>query len=134
MPRDYTCDGADVSPPLSIDGIPTSTETLAIVFDDPDAPLGTWDHWVEFNILVDSTSLELERGTEQVGVQGVNSWNLPGYMGPCPPASETHEYVLTVYALDASLDLQPGIESTRLYDAMEDHIIATVVLTATYGR
>lgn len=134
MPRDYTCDGADVSPRLVITGIPTSTQSLALIVNDPDAPLGTWDHWVEFNIPAGADSLELSRDSEPIGVQGVNSWNLPGYMGPCPREGEEHHYVFTVYALDTTLDLPSRVESSPVYSAMEGHVIERRDLTGTYGR
>jgi Raf kinase inhibitor-like YbhB/YbcL family protein len=134
IPRDHTCDGADVSPELDIVGIPPSTQSLAIIVDDPDAPLGTWDHWVEFNIVSESNFLDVQRASEPIGTQGLNSWHLTGYRGPCPPEGEDHEYRFTVYALETTLDLPSGVESGPLYSAMEGHILTSAVLTGTYSR
>lgn len=134
IPGDYTCDGADVSPELSVVGIPTGAESIVLIADDPDAPLGTWDHWVEFDIPADAGRLDIERDTGALGVQGVNSWNLSGYGGPCPPGGESHEYSFTVYALDSILGLPAGVESGPVYSAMAGHVLGSVVLTGTYAR
>ena len=123
-----------MSPELDIVGIPASTQSLAIVVDDPEAPLGTWDHWVEFNINSDTNTLEVPRDSEPIGRQGINSWHLTGYIGPCPPEGEDHEYMFTVYALDTTLDLPSGVDSGPVYSAMEGHVIASAVLTGNYGR
>jgi Raf kinase inhibitor-like YbhB/YbcL family protein len=134
IPPEFTCDGADVSPELDIVGIPPSAQSLAIVVDDPDAPLGTWDHWVEFNITSQAPALEVPEASEPIGDQGINSWHIIGYMGPCPPEGEEHEYKFTVFALDTTLELPQSTESARLYAAMEGHVIASAVLTGIYGR
>lgn len=134
IPLPFTCDGEDVSPSLDVVGIPRGTESLVLIVDDPDAPLGTWDHWVEYDIPVDSGSLEIDRASGPIGTQGVNSWNLTGYMGPCPPESEQHEYFFRVYALDRLLDLPAGSESERVDKAMEGHVIDSVELVGVYER
>lgn len=87
-----------------------------------------------FDIVSSANTLEVPGDATSRGVQGVNSWNLTGYMGPCPPEGEHHEYIFTVYALDTILDLPPGVDSGPVYSAMEGHIIASVVLTGTYSR
>jgi hypothetical protein len=134
IPQVHTCDGSDVSPPLDIVGIPDGTESLVLVVDDPDAPLGTWDHWVEFDIAVESQSMEIAQATEPVGVQGVNSWNIPGYRGPCPPDGEEHGYHFTVHALDRLLNLPAGVDSAGVYEAMEGDVLDSVSLTGVYQR
>jgi Raf kinase inhibitor-like YbhB/YbcL family protein len=134
IPPEYTCDGSDVSPELNIVGIPPETVSLVMIVDDPDASLGVWDHWVEFDIVPDGGSLSIERATGPVGVPGVNSWNLSGYMGPCPPAGEEHEYHFEVYALDRLLDLPEGVPSSQVYPAMDGGIISGVELIGTYSR
>lgn len=134
IPGDYTCDGDDVSPELRIVGIPEGTASLVLIVDDPDAPLGTWDHWVVSDIVPEGSSLEIERATEPIGVPGLNSWNLTGYMGPCPPSGEEHEYHFEVYALDRLLDLPNGVSSDQVYTAMEGSIISSVELVGTYAR
>lgn len=134
IPVEHTCDGADVSPELNIVGIPESAESIVLIVDDPDAPLGTWDHWVEFDISAETSPIAIAEGAGSVGVQGVNSWNLPGYNGPCPPQGEEHEYVFTVYALDSFLDLAAGVDSQQVYPAMDGRILDSVELTGTYSR
>jgi Raf kinase inhibitor-like YbhB/YbcL family protein len=134
IPLAYTCDGADVAPGVSVVGVPEGTQSLVLIVDDPDAALGTWDHWVEFNIPTTNGSLEISPATRSLAVPGANSWKLTGYKGPCPPEGETHEYRFTVYALDTLLDLAPGVQSEPVYSAMEGHVIDSVSLTGTYSR
>jgi Raf kinase inhibitor-like YbhB/YbcL family protein len=134
IPLANTCDGADVSPGLSVVGVPEGTQSLVLIVDDPDAPLDTWDHWVEFNIPPIDGSLEIPSATRSLAVPGANSWKLTGYKGPCPPEDESHEYSFTVYALDTMLDLPPGVDSEPVYSAMEGHVIDSVSLTGTYSR
>ncbi len=134
IPAEYTCDGADVSPELNIVGIPQETQSLVVIVDDPDATLGTWDHWVEFDIVPAGGSLTIERATGAIGVPGVNSWNLTGYMGPCPPAGEEHQYHFEVYALDRLLDLPEGVPSSQVISGMDGAIISSVELNGTYSR
>lgn len=138
LPSVYTCDGDDVSPPLSWEGAPDATATYALIMDDPDAPVGTWVHWVVYNIPAETTSLAeavpseptLSDGTQQ----GQNSWSRAGYGGPCPPGG-THRYVFKLYALDTALDLSPSETNKQdLLDAMEGHILARTTLTGRYGR
>jgi Raf kinase inhibitor-like YbhB/YbcL family protein len=134
IPRIHTCDGADLSPGLSVVGVPDGTESMVLIVDDPDAPLGTWDHWVEFNLTPSDGSLEIPSASGSLAVPAANSWKLTGYKGPCPPDGEAHEYSFTVYALDTTLDLPPGVESDPVYSAMEGHVIDSVSLTGTYAR
>ncbi len=130
IPTKYTCDGEDVSPPLAISGVPAGTQTLALVVDDPDAPSGTWDHWVACDIPVTEAIAE---GVTTLGTAGRNSWGRSGYGGPCPP-SGTHRYYFTVYALDASLGLEPGADKAALLDAMQGHVLAEATLLGRYSR
>jgi Raf kinase inhibitor-like YbhB/YbcL family protein len=134
IPAEYTCDGEDVSPELGVVGIPDEAQSLAVIVNDPDAPTGVWNHWVEFNIPIRANSMTIARATDPIGVQGANSWNLGGYMGPCPPPGETHNYLFTIYALDSTLDLPEGVPATQVEAAIEGHIIDSVELTGTYGR
>lgn len=134
IPIEFTCDGADVSPPLEIVGIPPNAESLAVIVEDPDAPLGTWYHWVEFDITAESGTRAIPRNAGSIGTQGANSWNLTGYGGPCPPEGEEHRYVFKVFALSEQLDLPEGVEAPIVYSAMEDRIISTTELTGTYAR
>lgn len=135
IPAENTCDGPDVSPQLDVIGIPADARTLAIIVDDPDAPLGPWDHWVEFDIEVAPGSFQLNKGSAgTLGVSGVNSWNVDGFMGPCPPEGEEHTYVFSIFALDGTLDLPSGVDSDALRRAMTGRIVAQADLAGTYAR
>ena len=137
IPKKYTCDGQDISPPLSWSGVPAEAKSIALIMDDPDAPRGTWVHWVLFNIPPDTKGLSenmprppaLPDGSKH----GNNSWPKLGYGGPCPP-SGIHRYYFKVYALDTVLNLQAGITKAQLLKAMEGHIIAEGQLMGRYTR
>ncbi len=129
IPDRYTCDGADVSPELGIEGVPEGTVSLVLVMDDPDAPGGTWDHWVVFDIPVTASVPEDVGAT---GTGGLNSWQRTGYGGPCPP-SGTHRYFFTVLALDAELDLAEGATKVEVMAAAEGHVLDEAVLMGTYA-
>lgn len=134
IPGDYTCDGEDISPQLDLVGLPAGTNALAVIVEDPDAPLGTWYHWVEFDIRAGPGQYTFERDTPPVGTQGSNSWSLEGYMGPCPPPGETHSYVFRVYALSQTVGLPAGVPATEVVTAMEGHVLTTIELSGSYGR
>jgi len=137
IPRRYTCDGEDISPPLQWSDPPQGTQSFALIADDPDAPMGTWVHWVLYNIPAQARGLpeavssdaELPDGSRH----GQNSWRRLGYGGPCPP-SGTHRYFFKLYALDAQLDLAAGANKKQLLRAMEGHILAQAELMGTYTR
>ena len=131
IPVQFSCDGTDTSPELIWSGIPDGTASLALIMDDPDAPVGLWVHWVLFNIPADITGL-VEGVTDQ-GEDGQNSWNRTGYGGPCPPGG-THRYFFRLYALDITLDLETGATKEALESAMDGHILAQVELMGTYSR
>ncbi len=131
IPALYTCDGDDISPPLQITGVPQEAESLALVMDDPDAPEGTFDHWIVWNIPADTTAVP--EGKEPKGVVGRNGFGNLGYGGPCPPRG-THSYRFKLYALDAALDLTPGSSKKRLEKAMRGHILAEALLEGRYSR
>jgi len=137
IPAKYTCDEEDISPPLAWDSIPEGTKTLALVCDDPDAPMGTWVHWVLFNLPVDISELPgnvpPERELESGAKQGTNDFGRIGYGGPCPPGG-THRYYFKLYALDAVLDLEAGARKPQLLEAMEGHILAEGQLMGRYSR
>ncbi len=137
IPRSYTCDGANVSPPLEWSGVPPNAKTLAIVCDDPDAPAGTWVHWVVYNLPADNIGfIENTPATEELksgGMQGKNDFQKIGYGGPCPP-NGTHRYFFKLYALDSGLPLQAGVTKADLLKAMEGHIVAQAQLIGTYSR
>jgi Raf kinase inhibitor-like YbhB/YbcL family protein len=129
IPVKFTCDGDEVNPPLNIEGMPQGTKTLALVVDDPDAPRGTFDHWVVWNI---PPTGKIEENSVP-GTEGQNSAGQCGYMGPCPP-SGTHRYFFKVYALDVKLDLKPSARKRDVEKAMEDHILAKGELIGLYRR
>ncbi len=128
IPKKYTCDGRDVSPPLSWTSVPEGTKSLALICDDPDAPTrGTWIHWVIFNIPADTRELPESippQRTLAIGAkQGINDFRKIGYGGPCPP-SGTHRYYFYLYALDTEINLEGGATKEQLMRAMEGHILA----------
>ncbi len=131
IPSRHTCDGADVSPTLRISGVPKGAAALALVMDDPDAPGGTFDHWLVWNIPPDTA--EVPEGTEPQGVEGRTGFGQLGYGGPCPPGG-THRYRFKLYALDQPLDLRAGSGKAKLEGAMKGHVVAEAVLEGTYER
>jgi Raf kinase inhibitor-like YbhB/YbcL family protein len=137
IPRGYTCEGANVSPSLEWTGVPKNAKTIAIIADDPDAPAGTWVHWVLYNLPADGLGLiENTPQTETLkggGVQGKNDFGKIGYGGPCPP-SGTHHYFFKFYALDSELPLTPGATKAEVEKAMEGHIVGQAQLMGTYRR
>jgi Raf kinase inhibitor-like YbhB/YbcL family protein len=131
IPSEYTCDGSDTSPELNIADIPESTKSLVLICDDPDAPAGTWDHWIVFNIA--PTTSKIAKGAEPQGTAGKNSWGKAGYGGPCPP-SGTHRYFFKLYALDTELDLPEGSAKADIEKAMQGHILEQAQLMGKYQR
>lgn len=131
IPSQHTCDGADASPALEISNVPEGTAALALVMDDPDAPGGTFDHWLVWNIPPQTTTIP--EGTEPEGVQGRTDFGKLGYGGPCPP-SGTHRYRFKLCALDGRLDLKQGARKAQLEGAMEGHVLAEALLQGTYTR
>lgn len=132
IPSKYTCDGENMSPPLAIEQIPASTTSMVLVVDDPDAPSGTWDHWVVFNIPRSVTRIG-EGEVPEGSVQGRSSWDTSAYGGPCPPDGE-HRYIFTVYALSTSLRLGEEATKADVLDAMQGHILASGELQGTYTK
>jgi Raf kinase inhibitor-like YbhB/YbcL family protein len=137
IPVGYSCDGENTSPRLTWTNPPADTQSFALIFDDPDAPGGTWVHWVLFNLPTETRSLPEAVGPDPTlangAVHGSNSWNSIGYGGPCPPGGE-HRYIFKLYALDSVLDLEVGATKEQLLDAMADHIVAETELMGTYSR
>ncbi len=131
IPSEYTCDGNDLSPPLVISDVPSDAKSLALVMDDPDAPVGTWDHWIVFNIPTSTRQIVIS--TEAKGTNGRNSWGRTGYGGPCPP-SGTHRYFFKLYALDTELNLHESATKKDLERAMQGHILSKSELIGTYKR
>jgi len=129
IPAKYTCDGDNVNPPLTINGVPNETKSLVLIVDDPDAPMGTWDHWVVWNI---PPAGKIEENTIP-GTEGMNSARKHSYGGPCPPWG-THRYFFKVYALDTKLDLNPNSHKKDVEKAMKGHILAKGELVGLYHR
>jgi Raf kinase inhibitor-like YbhB/YbcL family protein len=132
IPPKYTCDGANVNPSLKIENVPSNTKSLALVFDDMDAPRGTYVHWILWNI--DPNIKEIKENSVPEGaVQGMNDFKKHPYGGPCPPR-RAHKYVFKIYALDTLLNLNPNLTKKDLEKAMEGHIISRAQLTGLYNR
>jgi Raf kinase inhibitor-like YbhB/YbcL family protein len=137
IPSRFTCDGEDISPELGWSSPPAGTRTFALIMDDPDAPVGTWDHWVLYDL--PSATRSLPEGVPEGdsiaggGAHGKNSWGRRDYGGPCPPGG-THRYFFKLYALDVALGLPPGADKKELLGAMKGHILAEGQLMGTYAR
>ncbi len=129
IPKKYTCQGRDISPPLEITEIPAGAVTLVLIHDDPDAPGVTWDHWILYNISPVGSIKE----DFIPGVQGRNSWGRNDYGGPCPP-SGTHRYFFKVYALDVQLNLPEGATKKQVENAMDGHILGKTELIGLYRK
>lgn len=138
IPNEFTCTGRDLSPALSWSDPPEGTRSLALIVDDPDAPTGTWVHWVLFNLPASARSLpQAVAGKEKLdagGVQGTNDFRRIGYGGPCPPPGKPHRYFFKLYALDAELNLKAGAKKADVEDAMRGHVLANAELMGTFGR
>lgn len=131
IPSRYTCDGEDISPPLEIAEMPAGTESLALVMDDPDAPRGTFDHWIVWNIAPETK--KIPEGKQPSGVAGKNDFGKLAYGGPCPP-SGTHTYRFRLYALEIVLNLEEGADKERLQQAMKGYILGEALLEGDYAR
>jgi Raf kinase inhibitor-like YbhB/YbcL family protein len=138
IPRRYTCEGEDLSPPLHWSVPPAATKSLVIIADDPDAPVGTWVHWVIYDLPLDLRGL-----TEAVppkdrlpngALQGLNDFKRVGYGGPCPPPGKPHRYYFTLYALDVTLNLKPRATKAQVLDASKGHVLAEAQLMGRFGR
>ncbi len=138
IPKKYSCEGWDFSPPLTWNKVPDKTRSLALIMDDPDAPDGVFTHWVLFNLPPDSR--ELLEGVSPVSrlpsgaLQGKNDFGKFGYGGPCPPPGSPHGYRFTLYALDRQLKLKAGASQKQVLSAMEGHILTKSQLIGTYQR
>ncbi|MDK2383686.1 MAG: YbhB/YbcL family Raf kinase inhibitor-like protein [Candidatus Korarchaeota archaeon] len=137
IPIKYTCDGEDISPPLSWEGQPEGVVSYVLIVEDPDAPIGTFTHWVMYNIPGKLTSLPegvpKQKETE-LGMQGINDFRRVGYGGPCPPPGKPHRYFFKLYALESTLDLPPGARKRDVIEAMEGHVLAQSQIMGIYGR
>ncbi|MDX1664198.1 MAG: YbhB/YbcL family Raf kinase inhibitor-like protein [Candidatus Promineifilaceae bacterium] len=136
IPPQYTCDGADIAPPLTWHDLPSDVESYALIVDDPDAPGGTWTHWIVYNIPPEVEEFPEDLSSEHepaLGVEGVNSWGESGYRGPCPPEGE-HRYFFKLFALNTVLDLEAGADRDAVLEAINGHILAEGQLMGVYER
>jgi Raf kinase inhibitor-like YbhB/YbcL family protein len=131
IPAKYTCDGSDTIPPLAFAGVPQAAKSLALVVDDPDAPGGTFDHWIVWNIPPSTSSVA--EGKAPQGMTGRNGFGKDGYGGPCPPGGE-HRYFFKLYALDSTMNLSPSSVKADLEKAMKGHVIAQAQMMGRYRR
>jgi len=138
IPKKFTCDGADVSPQLSWSDAPAGTKTFALLVDDPDAPVGNWNHWTTWDVPASSKVLPegvpKEARLPDGSQQGLNDFHKPGYNGPCPPAGKPHRYYFKLFALDAKLDLKPPATKRDMEAAMKGHILEQAEWMGRYGR
>jgi Raf kinase inhibitor-like YbhB/YbcL family protein len=138
IPLQYTCEGADVSPPLHWSVPPAGTRSYVIIVDDPDAPVGTWVHWVIYNLPLDLRGLSEGVPTDEKVLdgasQGMNDFKRLGYGGPCPPPGKPHRYFFKLYALDKVLNLKPQANKRQVLDACKGHILAETQLMGRFGR
>jgi len=138
IPKQFTCDGSDVSPALSWTEPPPNTQSFALIMDDPDVPVGTFVHWVVYNLPATTRHLpEHLPGNDELqggGVQGVNDFPMTGYGGPCPPPGKPHRYLFNLYALDTKLDLKAQARKKDVEQAMKGHVLAEATLMGRYGR
>ncbi len=138
IPKKFTCDGPDVSPQLSWKEAPAGTQSFTLIMDDPDAPVGTWVHWVLYNLT--ASTRELPEGVEKQeqlasgAMQGRNDFRRIGYGGPCPPPGAPHNYHFKLYALDTKLNLKAGATEPELERAIKGHILGETRLMGRYGR
>jgi Raf kinase inhibitor-like YbhB/YbcL family protein len=134
IPRQFTCDGDDIPPHLAWSGAPKDARSFVLIVDDPDAPNGTFTHWIVFDIPADRTDLPSGTRSDAVGLSGRNSRGELGYMGPCPP-SGTHRYFFRLFALDVeTVSLTAGASRERIEEAIATHTLATAELMARYTR
>ena len=138
IPKDYTCDGKNVSPQISVTATPKGAKSLAIIVDDPDAPVGAFTHWLAWNIEVSGDSISIPKAIPRKSsmmVQGTNDFGRIGYDGPCPPRGHgKHHYHFKVYALDTKISLREGAKKTELERAMKGHIMERAELVGVYER
>ena len=134
----FTCSGRNISPQLEWEDVPPDTQSFVLICDDPDAPTGTWVHWVLYNIPAQVRELDQGVSTAEVldddGRQGLNDFQQFGYGGPCPPPGRPHRYVFTLYALDASLPLAGPVRKEQVVAAMQTHVLGKASLTGTFKR
>ena len=137
IPQKYTCDGEDISPPLKWSNFPKETKSFVLICDDPDAPMGTWDHWILFNIPANITSLEKNFDIKNNNIDklkaGRNDFGKKNYGGPCPPDG-THRYFFRIFALNKFIDLEEGVSKKEVLNAIDGHVLDDGELMGKYNR
>jgi Raf kinase inhibitor-like YbhB/YbcL family protein len=138
IPRKYTCDGKDVSPDLAWSDAPSETKSFSLIADDPDAPAGTWVHWVLYDLPGDARGLPegvpQDRELRDGARQGKNDFGKIGYNGPCPPRGPAHRYFFKLYALNSKIGLKSGSSKDELERAMKGHVLSQATLTGKFGH
>lgn len=134
IPKQYTCDGQNISPPLEWTGVPQEAKSLVLIVDDPDAPSGAFLHWVLFNLEPGLTELPEGVTPGSLGEQAANDFRKPGYGGPCPPKGPAHSYFFKLYALDRTLSLGAGATKQDAEKAMQGSVLAQGQMIGKYGR
>lgn len=138
IPKEFTCEGSDTSPALQWTEPPVKTQSFALIADDPDAPAGTWTHWVAYDLPANLRQLPegvpKQATLSQGGAQGINDFGKTGYGGPCPPPGKPHRYFFKLYALDSKLNLNPGSSKQQVESTMKGHILGQAELIGTYQR
>ncbi|HMA68388.1 MAG TPA: YbhB/YbcL family Raf kinase inhibitor-like protein [Candidatus Mcinerneyibacterium sp.] len=137
IPQKYTCDGEDISPQLKWSNFPKETKSFVLICDDPDAPMGTWDHWILFNIPANITSLEKNFDIKNNNIDklkaGRNDFGKKNYGGPCPPDG-THRYFFRIFALNKFIDLEEGVSKKEVLNAIDGHVLDDGELMGKYNR
>jgi hypothetical protein len=133
IPEVFTCDGSNRIPTINWQNVPKETISLVLIMDDPDAPKGTWDHWLVFNIPATVTTISQQQPLPKNALNGKNSSGTLNYVGPCPPDRE-HRYFFTLYALDTTLKLSEGASKSQILQAMQKHILEQVTIIGLYDR
>lgn len=137
IPAKYTCDGEDISPPLKWEAVPEGTVSIALICDDPDAPMGTWVHWILYNLPPDTKQLSEKFPDDETlpnqARQGITDFGKTGYGGPCPPGG-THRYYFKIYALDTKIDIVKIADKASVVQSMQGHIIGEGTLMGRYKR
>ncbi len=132
LPVTFTCEGEGVSPPLEASDVPTGTKSLVLIVDDPDAPAGTWVHWLVWNI--PPSTRVIPKGARGIGIEGTHDGQKGGYGGPCPPRGPSHTYRFKIYAIDSMLELGAGADKRMLAGKMEGHIIEMAEIDCEFQR
>jgi Raf kinase inhibitor-like YbhB/YbcL family protein len=133
IPVKFSCSGENISPELQWKGVPAAAKSLALIVDDPDAPMGTWTHWVIYNLPPNTSGLP-EGIFTNLGTQGLNSSRRNAYMGPCPPPGKPHRYFFKIYATDLEPNLPEGLTADKLYSQLNSHILAAGEWMGTFSR